>query len=73
MDFKAQILMELKLLEEKNQFDIVNACKTSKDIFATELILRMERSGFYMCEIPLEIEERRPPSINLIETCSEYN
>ena len=57
----------IKAFKREKSIDIVKACKTSKDIFATELIIRMERSGFYMCEIPLEIEETRPPSINLIK------
>lgn len=57
----------IKAFRREKSVDIVKNCKTSKDIFATELILRMERSGFYMCEIPLEIEERRPPSINLLK------
>lgn len=57
----------IKAFRREKSIDIVKACKTSKDIFATELIIRMERSGFYMCEIPLEIEERRPPTINLMK------
>lgn len=57
----------IKAFRREKSVDIVKNCKTSKDIFATELILRMERSGFYMCEIPLEIEERRPPTINLLK------
>ena len=46
---------------------IVQECQTEKDIFATELILRLERAGLYMCELPLEIEEKRPPSIRLLK------
>jgi protoporphyrinogen oxidase len=57
----------IKAFRREKSIEIVEACKTSKDIFATELIIRMERSGFYMCEIPLEIEERRPPTINLMK------
>lgn len=57
----------IKAFRRDKAIDIVKECKTGKDIFATELILRMERAGFYMCEIPLEIEERRPPSINLLK------
>jgi hypothetical protein len=44
---------------------VARACETGKDIFATELVLRMERAGMYICEMPLEIEEKRAPSINL--------
>ena len=57
----------IKAFRREKSIEIVKACKTTKDIFTTELIIRMERSGFYMCEIPLEIEERRPPTINLIK------
>jgi len=46
--------------------DIVRECQTEKDIFATELVLRLERAGLYMCELPLEIEEKRDPSIRLL-------
>jgi hypothetical protein len=27
----------------------------------------MQRAGLYMCELPLEIEEKRAPSINLLK------
>lgn len=57
----------IKAFRRDKAIDIVKECKTGKDIFATELILRMERAGLYMCEIPLEIEEKRPPSINLLK------
>ncbi|HSE83124.1 MAG TPA: FAD-dependent oxidoreductase [Thermodesulfobacteriota bacterium] len=57
----------IKAFRRDKAIDIVKDCKTDKDIFATELILRMERTGFYMCEIPLEIEEKRPPSIKLFK------
>lgn len=44
---------------------IAAACKTDRDVFATELVLRMERAGLRMCEIPLEIAEQRPAPINI--------
>jgi len=47
--------------------EIVRRCQTDKDIFATELVLRMERAGIYICEMPLEIEEKRAPSIKLLK------
>jgi protoporphyrinogen oxidase len=47
--------------------DIVKDCRTDMDIFATELVLRMERAGLYICEMPLEIEEKRAPSIKLLK------
>jgi glycosyltransferase involved in cell wall biosynthesis len=57
----------IKSFRRDKAFQIIPECQTGKDIFATELVLRMERAGLYMCEIPLEIEERRPPSIKLLK------
>ena len=57
----------IKSFRRNKAIQIVQDCQTGKDIFATELVLRMERAGLYMCELPLEIEERRAPSINLVK------
>ncbi|MDP6674824.1 MAG: glycosyltransferase [Gammaproteobacteria bacterium] len=46
---------------------IAAACQTSRDIFTTELVIRMERADLRMCEIPLEIEEIRPAPINIMK------
>jgi glycosyltransferase involved in cell wall biosynthesis len=36
------------------------ACKFGKDLFDTELILRVERAGLHTAEIPVEVRELRP-------------
>ena len=46
---------------------IADSCQTDRDIFTTELVIRMERAGMRMCEIPLEIEELRPAPINIMK------
>jgi glycosyltransferase involved in cell wall biosynthesis len=46
---------------------IAASCETDRDIFTTELVIRMERADFRMCEIPLEIEELRPAPINIMK------
>jgi len=46
---------------------IAAACQTGRDIFTTELVIRMERADLRMCEIPLEIEEIRPAPINIMK------
>ena len=38
-----------------------------KDIFASEFVIRSEREKFKLVEIPVAIEEKRPPSINLMK------
>jgi hypothetical protein len=45
---------------------LVEACKTDRDVFTTELVIRMERADLRMCEIPLEITERRPAPVNIL-------
>lgn len=57
----------MKAFRREKVINIVHDCRTENDIFATELILRLERAGLYMCEIPVEIDERRPPSMNLLK------
>jgi hypothetical protein len=47
--------------------DVVRACLVDKDVFASEMVIRAERSGVRIREIPVRILEKRPPSINLIK------
>ncbi len=46
---------------------LAEACQTRRDIFTTELVIRMERADLRVCEIPLEIVERRPAPINILK------
>ncbi|HJP39513.1 MAG TPA: glycosyltransferase [Gammaproteobacteria bacterium] len=46
---------------------IAAGCQTGRDIFTTELVIRMERADLRMCEIPLEIVEIRPAPINIMK------
>jgi glycosyltransferase involved in cell wall biosynthesis len=39
---------------------IVGLCKFGEDVFDTELILRAERAGLVVVEIPVSVEELRP-------------
>ncbi|MFP4056853.1 MAG: glycosyltransferase family 2 protein [Candidatus Brocadiia bacterium] len=45
---------------------IAQGCQTDRDVFTTELVIRMERADLRMCELPLEIEERRPAPVNIL-------
>lgn len=40
-------------------------CVVDKDLFASEFVIRAQREGIAAVEIPIVIEERRPPSIQL--------
>ena len=42
-------------------------CVVDKDVFASELVLRAGLEGKKIIEIPVSLEERRPPSIALFK------
>jgi glycosyltransferase involved in cell wall biosynthesis len=55
----------LKALRREAILPVVAACVVDKDVFSSELVIRAERSGLRMLEIPIRVVEKRPPSINL--------
>ncbi len=44
----------------------IRRCVVEKDLFASEFVIRAEREGCRLREIPVHIAEKRPPSINLL-------
>lgn len=57
----------LKAFRRDRLLDTVHRCIVDKDLFASEFVIRAEREGKHLCEIPVHIAEKRPPSINLIK------
>jgi glycosyltransferase involved in cell wall biosynthesis len=55
----------LKAFRRASVVDVANACLVDKDLFASELVIRAERGGVRMMEIPVRVLEKRPPSIGL--------
>jgi glycosyltransferase involved in cell wall biosynthesis len=51
----------LKLLRRAPLVPVVAACRSGSDIFDTELVLRAERAGLRVEEIPVRVVEQRPP------------
>jgi len=45
---------------------IVHQCVIDKDLFASELVIRAGRAGVSIIEIPVRLDEKRPPAINLV-------
>ena len=58
---KASDTHGLKALRRAPLAPLVEQCRFGKDIFDTELILRAERAGLVLEEIPVAIDETRPP------------
>ena len=63
--FKGTDTHGIKAFRSEPAKPIAASCRTDRDIFTTELVIRMERSDLRMCEIPLEIAELRPAPINI--------
>ncbi len=57
----------LKAFRRSALIDTVRACLVDKDVFASEFVIRADRSGVMTREIPVRVIEKRPPSINLFK------
>ena len=55
----------LKAFHRERLLPVVSRCIVDKDLFASEFVIRAEREGYNILEIPVTIHEKRPPSINL--------
>ncbi len=56
----------LKAFRRQALLPTVEHCMVEKDLFASEFVIRAEREGRRVREIPVRIAEKRPPSINLV-------
>ncbi|WP_394840014.1 glycosyltransferase [Pendulispora rubella] len=57
----------LKAFRRVALLDTVRACLVDKDVFASEFVIRADRGGVKIREIPVRVIEKRPPSINLFK------
>jgi glycosyltransferase involved in cell wall biosynthesis len=64
--FKGTDTHGLKAFKRARLVDVVNACIIDKDLFASEFVIRAGRMGRDVREIPIRLEEKRQPSINLL-------
>jgi cellulose synthase/poly-beta-1,6-N-acetylglucosamine synthase-like glycosyltransferase len=55
----------LKAFRREALAPVAEACIVGRDLFASEFVIRAERSGLKVIEIPVHIAEKRPPSIDL--------
>ena len=57
----------LKAFRRERLLGTARRCQLSRDLFASEFVIRAEREGKRVTEIPIRIVEKRPPSINLFK------
>lgn len=55
----------LKAFRREVMLPIVNDCKVDKDMFASEFVVRAHRAKSNWIEVPIDLVEKRPPSIHL--------
>lgn len=67
LGFKGTDTHGLKAFNRERLLPVINACLVEKDLFASELVIRAEREELRILEIPIEILEKRQPSINLVK------
>ncbi len=66
LGFKGTDTHGLKAFHRDRILPVVKQCLVDKDLFASELVIRAERGEYRVLELPVEIIEKRQPSINLV-------
>ncbi len=56
----------MKVLRLDQLGAVVRACRMGADLFDTELVLRCERAGLPIVELPVTVQETRPPRSSLV-------
>ncbi len=57
----------LKAFDREALTETARSCIVDKDLFASEFVIRAERSGIPIKEIPVRVLEKRAPSIHLFK------
>jgi glycosyltransferase involved in cell wall biosynthesis len=65
LDFKGTDTHGLKAFRRSVLTPVAERCIVDKDLFASEFVIRAERAGVAIKEIPVRIKEKREPSIHL--------
>jgi len=56
----------LKAFRRERLEEVARACVVDRDLFASELVIRAQRMGRTVREIPIALREKRPPSTHLL-------
>ncbi len=55
----------LKAFYREQLVSVIRACVVDRDVFASELVIRAWRHGLRVMEIPVQLHEKREPSVHL--------
>ena len=67
LDFRGTDTHGLKAFHRATLLPIVEDCVIDRDLFASELVIRAGLAGVRVLEIPIRLDEKRPPAINLVK------
>lgn len=65
LGFKGTDTHGLKAFRRAPLVDVARSCLVDKDLFASEFVIRAERAGVRIKEIPIRVLEKRRPQIHL--------
>jgi len=65
VDFRGTDTHGLKAFKREALIPVVHRCVIDKDLFASEFVVRAGRAGIAVVEIPVRVQEKRRPAINL--------
>ena len=67
VDFRGTDTHGLKAFHRETLLPVVEQCVIDRDLFASELVIRAGRADLRVIEIPVRLDETRPPAINLVK------
>jgi hypothetical protein len=56
----------MKVMRRQDLLPLVDACRFGADLFDTELVLRTERAGLGVAELPVTVRDTRPPRSSIV-------
>ena len=66
LGFKGTDTHGIKAFRRERLLSAIRACVVDKDVFASELVIRAYRQGLNVLEIPIQLREKRQPSVHLL-------
>ena len=67
LNFRGTDTHGLKAFDRDAVTPVVHQCVVDRDLFASELVIRASHAGLHVVEIPVRLEEKRQPSVNLFK------
>jgi len=67
LDFRGTDTHGLKAFRRETLLPVVESCVIDRDLFASELVIRAGLSQVRVIEIPIRLDEKRRPAINLVK------